>query len=109
MGAPEERLQFAVAEPVLGGACTPVLSKFAEIHVLFALPRLVGRDLRCVVAPATVPCDLLDDLRSSRRELADHLARNVPQLSHALVWLSPFDPERPGELGAQLRLVEVAR
>src|SRR6266511_114210 len=31
--APEERLQLATPEPVLGSACTPVLPQFAEINV----------------------------------------------------------------------------
>ena len=43
-----------------------------------------------------------------RRELADHLARDVPELGHALARLLPLDAERAGELGAQMRLVEVA-
>ena len=106
--APEQRAQLAAAEPVLGGAGAPVLAQPDEVDVLLALARLDRRDLGGVEAAAALAGELLDHLRPPGRELADHLARHVPQLGHPLARLLPLDAERARQLGAQLRLVEVA-
>ena len=76
--------------------------------MLLSFAGLERRDLGCVVALLSAAGEFLDDLRAAGRELADHRARDVRQLGHALAWLVPFDAERTGELGAELSLVEVA-
>ena len=76
--------------------------------MLLALARLVRRELRGVEAAVACASSCSTTCARRRRELADHLARDVPELGHALARLLPLDAERPGQLGAEVRLVEVA-
>ena len=92
--APEQRAQLAAAEPEFGGAGAPVVAQPGEVDVLLALARLVRRQLRGVEAAVALTSEFLDDLNSPGRELADHLARHVPQLGHPLARLFPLDAER---------------
>ena len=94
---------------MLGSAGAPILAQPREFDVLLAFARLHRRELSRVKAAATLAGKFLDHLRPPGRELTDHLKWHVPQLGHPFAWLLPLDTERARQLGAELRLVQVAR
>src|SRR5262249_34874282 len=103
-GATEDVAELALAEAVLSGAGAPVLPQLGHVDVLLALARHVRRELRGVV---TTVARALDHLSAAAGKLPDRSRRDVPDLGHALPGLLPLDTERPGQLGAELGLVEV--
>ena len=93
---------------MLGCAGPPVLTQRDEVDVLLSFTRLHRRDLSGVEAATALPGELLHDLRSPCRELADHPARHMTELGHPFPRVLPLDAERAGQLGPEVRLVEVA-
>ena len=106
--AVEESVELVLAESMLGGARAPVLAQLAEVDVLLAIASLDGGDAEPRRSRYLVLVHALYDLRPPGRELRDHASRHVVELGHALRRRGPLDPERAGELGSELRLVEVA-
>lgn len=106
--AMEQGLQLATAEPVLGGAGAPVVPELGEVDVLLALPGLPRRGLGRAPAFRAPVGDPREHLEAALRELAEGGAGDALDLGHALGGRLPLDAERARELGAQVRLVEVA-
>ena len=103
------RCSSRAAEAVLGGARAPVLAQPRQVDVLLALARLERRDLGGVEAARCRARPCCSTTCARRVENSRITSRGTPASSAIpLYGVSHSTPERAGQLGAQLGLVEVA-
>ena len=93
---------------MLGRARSPLLPQSRQVDRLFPVACLDRGHLRGVEPRAAVPFEVVDDRRAPLRERPQRLLRHAVDVGHPLLRLAPLDSERPCQLEAQLRLVEVA-
>ena len=103
-----EPAKLAPAEAVLGRPHKPLLAQRRQVDLLLGLP---GRERRNPGGSETLRPERLHVLEQRPppgRERPDRALRDLRQLAHPFHRLRPLEPEPPGKLVPQLRLVQVA-
>ena len=100
--------QLMPTEAVLGRARLPLFAQPRQVDLFFRLTGGERGDAGSDEAFGTARLHVLDERLPPRRERPHYLLRYGFEVGHSLHRLGPAEAESPGDLVAQLRLVEVA-